>query len=598
MSEKAKRLAALREKMSEYGADAVYIPTADCHESEYPAEHYKTRRFITGFTGSAGTALVTADKAFLWTDGRYFIQAERELEGSTIELCRIGVDGVPTVYEMIEKELPADGTLFFDGSVVNGNTADKLSEAAKKRNGTVNCSHDIAGEIWTDRPPVMPTSAWILEKEYSGKSVSDKLSELRESMSKEGADVHILSSLDDVNWLFNVRGSDVPHFPVIYAFAAVTADKAILFAYDKAVSAEIRERLAKEGAEVRSYGDIYGFAEKLSPESKVLIDRGRTNAKILGNLPETAVIINKPSPVRLMKSKKNTTELYNLRKAHISDGAAVTKFIIWIKKNAGKLKIDEVSAADYLENLRRQQDGFLDLSFDTICAYKGNAAMMHYSAKPETAAEITDEGMLLVDSGGHYLNGSTDITRTIVLGRISDEEKRDFTAVLKSMLALARVKFLSGCTGQNLDILCRSQLWKYGIDYRCGTGHGVGYLLNIHEGPNSVHWGNFPGRTANTPFEEGMVTTDEPGVYIEGRYGIRTENELVCRKAEKNEYGQFMEFETITYAPIDLDGIIPEMLTFEEKEQLNRYHRMVYQEISPLLDKEEAEILTQMTREI
>lgn len=598
MSEIVKRLAKLREKMSEYGADAVYIPTADCHESEYPAEHYKTRRFITGFTGSAGTALVTADKAFLWTDGRYFIQAERELEGSTIELCRIGVDGIPTVYEMIEKELPADGTLFFDGSVVNGNTADKLSEAAKKRNGTVNCSHDIAGEIWTDRPPVMPTSAWILEKEYSGKSVSDKLSELREDMSKEGADVHILSSLDDVNWLFNVRGSDVPHFPVIYAFAAVTADKAILFAYDKAVSAEIRERLAKEGAEVRSYGDIYGFAEKLSPECRVLIDRGRTNAKILGNLPKTAVIINKPSPVRLMKSKKNPTELYNLRKAHISDGAAVTKFIIWIKKNAGKLKIDEVSAAVYLENLRRQQDGFLDLSFDTICAYKGNAAMMHYSAKPETAAEITDEGMLLVDSGGHYMNGSTDITRTIVLGRISDEEKRDFTAVLKSMLALARVKFLSGCTGQNLDILCRSQLWKYGIDYRCGTGHGVGYLLNIHEGPNSVHWGNFPGRTANTPFEEGMVTTDEPGVYIEGRYGIRTENELVCRKAEKNEYGQFMEFETITYAPIDLDGIIPEMLTFEEKEQLNRYHRMVFQEISPLLDKEEVEILAQMTREI
>lgn len=598
MSEIINKLSALREKMSEYGADAVYIPTADCHESEYPAEHYKTRRFITGFTGSAGTALVTAEKAFLWTDGRYFIQAEHELEGSTVELCRIGVDGVPTVYEMIEKELPADGVLFFDGSVVNGNTADKLSDAAKKRNGTVNCSQDIAGEIWTDRPPVKPTSAWILEKEYSGKSVSEKISELREAMSKEGADVHILSSLDDVNWLFNVRGSDVPHFPVIYAFAAVTADKALLFAYDEAVSPEIRERLASEGAEVCSYGDIYGFAEKLSPECKVLIDRGRTNAKILGSLPETAVIINKPSPVRLMKSKKNTTELYNLRKAHIGDGAAMTKFIIWIKKNAGKLKIDEVSAADYLENLRRQQDGFIDLSFDTICAYKGNAAMMHYSAKPETAAEITDEGMLLVDSGGHYLNGSTDITRTIVLGKISDEEKRDFTAVLKSMLALARVKFLSGCTGQNLDILCRSQLWKYGIDYRCGTGHGVGYLLNIHEGPNSVHWGHFPGRTANTPFEEGMVTTDEPGVYIEGRYGIRTENELVCRKAEKNEYGQFMEFETITYAPIDLDGIIPEMLTFEEKEQLNRYHRMVFQEISPLLDREEADALAQMTREI
>ncbi len=598
MSEIVKRLAALREKMSQYGADCIYIPTADCHESEYPAEHYKTRRFITGFTGSAGTALVTKDKAFLWTDGRYFIQAERELEGSTVELCRSGTEGVPTVFEMIEKELPSGGTLFFDGSVVNGNTADKLSESAEKRGGTVNCSHDIAGEIWTDRPPVMPTAAWILEKEYSGKSVSEKLSELREKMSKEGADVHILSSLDDVNWLFNIRGSDVPHFPVIYAFAAVTADKAILFAYDGAVSAEIRESLAAEGAEVRSYGDIYGFAASLSDESRVLIDRGRTNAKILGNIPETAVIINQPSPVRLMKSKKNPTELYNLRKAHISDGTAVTKFIIWIKKNAGKLKLDEVSAAEYLEKLRREQEGFLDLSFDTICAYKGNAAMMHYSAKPETAAELSAEGMLLVDSGGHYLNGSTDITRTIVLGSIGDDEKRDFTAVLKAMLALSRVKFLSGCTGQNLDILCRSQLWKYGIDYRCGTGHGVGYLLNIHEGPNSVHWGNFPGRTANTPFEEGMVTTDEPGVYIEGRYGIRTENELVCRKAEKNEYGQFMEFETITYAPIDLDGIIPEMLTFEEKEQLNRYHRMVFQEISPFLDKEEAAALAEMTREI
>ena len=598
MSEISERLSALRNKMSEHGADCLYIPTADCHESEYPSEHFKARRFVTGFTGSAGTALILRDKAFLWTDGRYYIQAEHELEGSGIELCRAGMEGVPSVFEMIERELPKGGRLFFDGSVVNAVTADKLRASAEKREGSIDTDFDIVGEIWKDRPPVEPSAAWILDEKYSGRSVSDKLSELREKLADEGADVHIICALDDVNWLFNIRGSDVRHFPVIYAFAAVTEDKAILFAYDGAVSDEVRSKLSGEGVTVRDYADIYSYAAEIPDGKSVMICRGQTNFRIVSGFSCGVKLIDKPSPIRLMKACKNKAELFNLRKAHIYDGAAVTRFIMWVKKNVGKIDIDEVSAADYLEERRRELPDFIDLSFDTICAYNANAAMMHYSAKPETAAKLEPSGMLLVDSGGHYLTGSTDITRTMILGKVSDKEKRDFTAVLKSMLALARLKFLHGCTGQNVDILCRSQLWKYGIDYRCGTGHGVGYLLNIHEGPNSIHWNWFPGRTSNTVFEEGMVTTDEPGVYIEGEYGIRTENELVCRKAEKNEYGQFMEFEDLTFAPIDLDGIIPEMLTFEEKEQLNRYHRMVYQELSPIMTEEERKVLAEYTREI
>ncbi len=592
------RLAALREEMKRRNIDIYVVPTADFHESEYVGEYFKARRFITGFTGSAGIAVITLTEAGLWTDGRYFVQAERQLEGSTVTLYRMGEEGVPTVDEFIADKLPEAGCLGFDGRVVNAAWGEKLLQIAEKKNGHLYVSEDLIDLVWKDRPELSRASMFLLEEKYSGKSTADKLAEVRAEMAKDGANVHILTSLYDIAWLLNIRGGDIANVPVVLSYLVLTDTECIWFVQEEALDDTIRAYLAANHIQTRPYNAIYDYVPTIAENAVVLLNKSGVNYRICSELKPQIKVVNKANPTELMKAIKNPTEVDNTRLAHVKDGVAVTKFMYWLKTNIGKIPMTEISASDYLEERRREQDNFIDLSFGTICAYGANAAMMHYSATPESNAELKPEGFLLVDSGGHYYEGTTDITRTFVLGPISDEMRTHFTAVCRSNLNLANAKFLYGVCGLNLDILARGPLWEMGIDYKCGTGHGVGYILNVHEGPNGFRWKIVPERHDSGVLEEGMITTDEPGVYLEGKYGIRTENELVCKKAEKNEYGQFMEFENITYAPIDLDAIDPDQMSFREKEMLNNYHKKVYEVISPYLTEEENEWLKKYTRAI
>lgn len=584
--------------MKEQGIDIYLIPTSDFHESEYVGAYFKARKFMSGFTGSAGTLVVTHTQAGLWTDGRYFIQAEAQLKNSGIDLYKMGMKDVLNIEDFIIEKMPQGGKLGFDGRVVNSRMGLKLEEKLKEKNASIIYDRDIVNEVWSDRPALSCEPAFLLDIQYAGKSREEKLEDLRKKMEQEKADIFILTCLDDIAWLFNIRGNDIPYNPVILSYVIITKEKGYFFVNENALNLEIKKALEADNIEVMPYDKIYDFVKQISKTEAVLLDKNKVNYAIVRNLKPEVKIIDKTNPTTLAKAVKNEIELENLRKSHLKDAVAVTKFMYWLKKNVGKETITEITASDYLENLRKEQEGFIELSFDTISAYQEHAAMMHYSATEDTDVQLKAEGLLLVDSGGQYYEGTTDITRTFVLGPIKEEWKKHFTLVAKSMLNLANAKFLHGCTGLNLDILARGPLWNLGIDYRCGTGHGVGYLLNVHEAPNGFRWKSVPERNDQAVLQAGMVTTDEPGVYIENSHGIRTENELICQKAEENEYGQFMNFETITYVPIDLDGIDKKYLNEMDIEQLNQYHKMVYEKVSPYLDSEEKEWLQKYTRAI
>lgn len=584
--------------MREAGVDVYLIPTSDFHESEYVGGHFKAREFMSGFTGSAGTLVVTQTQAGLWTDGRYFIQAEAQLKNSGIDLYKMGMKGVLSVEDFVAENIPEEGKLGLDGRVINSRLGINLEKRLKEKNASISYNRDIVDEIWEDRPALSCEPAFLLDIQYAGKSRKEKLEDLRKKLEEEKADVFILTCLDDIAWLFNIRGNDIPYNPVVLSYVIITKEKGYFFVNEGVLNTEIKEAFQADQIEIMPYDAIYDFVKKFSDTDVVLLDKGKVNYAIIRNLNPDIKIIDKVNPTTLAKAVKNDVELENLRKSHLKDAVAVTKFMYWLKTKVGKEEITEITASDYLENLRREQEGFIELSFDTICAYQEHAAMMHYSASKETDVSLKPEGLLLVDSGGQYYEGTTDITRTFVLGSIEEEWKKHFTLVVKSMLNLANAKFLYGCTGLNLDILARGPLWNLGIDYRCGTGHGVGYLLNVHEAPNGFRWKHVPERNDQAILEAGMVTTDEPGVYIEGSHGIRIENELICKKAEENEYGQFMNFEMLTYVPIDLDGIDKRYLSSIDIEQLNRYHQMVYEKVSPYLNSEEREWLQSYTREI
>ena len=592
----SKRITALRAIMKREGIDYYYIPTADFHESEYVVEYFKARKFITGFTGSAGVAVIGQEEAWLWTDGRYFIQAANQIEGSGFGLMKMGQEGVPTVMQYLGEKLQEGQCIGFDARVVNTNDAKEFAKIAAKKHGSLKIDKDLLDEVWTDRPALVHQPADVLKDEFNGESTASKLARVREQMEKEEAQYHIISTLDDIAWILNVRGNDIPHVPVVLSFLVIGKEDAMWFVEENALSDAVKEMAAECGITIRPYEDVYAYAATIPENSTVLLDKRKVNYRITNALSETVHIVSKANPSQLMKAIKNEIELENTRKAHLLDGIAVTKFMYWLKKNVGKIPMDEVSVSDYLQSLREQMEGYRDISFDTIAGYNANAAMMHYKAEPDTAAKLEPQGMLLVDSGGHYDTGTTDITRTFVLGPISDIQKKHFTMVVKSNLNLANVKFLYGCNGISLDVICREPIWKENLDYQCGTGHGVGYLLNVHEGPNSFRWQYRPG--FDNPFEAGMITTDEPGIYLQDQYGIRTENELICVKGEKNQYGQFMGFENITYVPIDLDGIDKQYLNAEDVKQLNDYHKMVYEKISPYMTPEENEWLKEYTREI
>lgn len=591
-----KRIQMLRQKMAERGITIYVVPTSDFHESEYVGDYFKARKFITGFTGSAGTAVITMDQAGLWTDGRYFIQAAAQLANSEVELFKMGEENVPTVIEFIRDHLVQGGGLGFDGRVINGRLGTELKELAEQKKASFHTSQDLVGMIWEERPAMPMEPVFLLEEQYTGESTTSKIKRVREKMKQSNADVHILTSLDDIAWVLNIRGNDILHFPVVLSFLAITQTECCLFIHSKVLSESVRMQLEQWGITICDYEAIYSYVAQIEAKKTVWMDCDRVNFNICNQLNSEVKVLNQENPTVRMKAIKNPVELENLRNAHVEDGVAFTKFMYWLKTNVGKIPMTEITASDYLAERRKERKGFLDLSFDTIAAYEANGAMMHYCADPESAAVLEPRGFLLVDSGGHYYQGTTDITRTMALGPITEKQREYFTIVLRSNLNLAAAKFLYGCNGHNLDILSRGPLWELGLDYKCGTGHGVGYLLNVHEAPNGFRWKIVPERKDSTIFEEGMVTTDEPGVYLEGEYGIRTENELVCCKAEKNEYGQFMKFETITYAPIDLDAIDPELLTKREKQLLNDYHHMVYEKLSPYLTEEEQKWLQVYTR--
>ena len=597
MSEK---LNLLRSLMMERGIDVYVIPTADFHESEYVGEYFKARKFLTGFTGSAGVAAVSVNEAGLWTDGRYFVQAEKQLQGSGFELFKMGVKDVPTVDEFIAAELPENGVIGFDGRVVNAKWGLKLEKIAQEKNGSTAVDADLIDLIWNDRPELSHEKAWILDEKLAGESIISKLARVRAEMEKEGASVYILTSLDDIAWLLNIRGNDAAHFPIVLSYLMITKKGCVLYVQPEAVTDELRAYLQAAGVSVGAYNDIYAMADMLSKRSmgKVLMDLSKVNYRLYKAVSQANEVVDRTNPTVLMKAVKNETEIRNIRLAHIKDGIAMTKWLYWLKNAIGKEELTEITVSDKLEAFRKAQQGFIDLSFNTIAAYGPNGAMMHYSATPEDFAVIQPEGFLLVDSGAHYEEGSTDITRTIAMGPLTDEQKYLFTTVLRSNLNLAAAKFLYGCTGLNLDILARGPLWDLGLDYRCGTGHGIGYILNVHEAPNGFRWKKVPERNDSAPLEAGMVTTDEPGVYLEGAYGIRTENELICQKDEENEYGQFMSFETVTYCPIDLEAVDLSLLSDREKRLLNDYHRMVYDTIAPYLTYEEKLWLRYETREV
>ena len=592
------RISKLRLLMEEKGMDAYIIPSADNHQSEYVGEHFKARAFMTGFTGSAGTAVITKEKAGLWTDGRYFIQAELQLEGTGVELFRMGNPGVPTVTEFLEAEMPREGKLGFDGRLIGLKEGEDYIKKLSHKNVTVLYEYDLVGMVWQDRPELSAEPVFLLDEKYAGESRASKLGRVREVMREAGASRHVLTTLDDTAWLLNIRGNDVMYSPLVLCYAVVEMDKVCLFIEESKLDSEVRDALAKDGVEFKPYNEIYEYVEGFNSDEAVLIDPVRINYALYKNIPAHTKKIEKENPAIIFKAVKNPVELANIEQAHIKDGVAFTKLMYWLKTNLGKTRITEISVAEKLEEFRKQQDGYLWQSFAPICAFREHAAIVHYSATPESDAELAEGHFVLMDTGGNYYEGSTDITRTVALGEVSQELKHHFTMVARGMMNLARAKFLYGCKGYNLDILAREPFWSLDMDFKHGTGHGVGYLLNIHEGPAGFRWNIMPGRNETHNLEEGMVITDEPGIYIAGSHGIRLENELIVRKGVENEFGQFMHFDAVTFAPIDLDAIEADGMNRDEKLYLNSYHKLVYEKLAMHLTEEEREWLRKYTREI
>lgn len=592
------RLDALRNVMKEKNINIYMVPTNDYHSSEYVGEHFKTREYISGFTGSAGTVVVTLSKALLWTDGRYFIQAAKQLEGSDIELCRMGNPGVPTVKEYIESIVKPGMTIGFDGRCMDASYALDLKEMLDEKQCNINAQYDLVGEIWKDRASLSAKAVYELPLKYSGISAKEKIQNLQAELEKNNCEYFALTSLDDIAWLLNLRGYDVDCNPVFLSYVVVTKKEIYLFANESIFNEQIKEYLNSLDVIVKEYNGIYEFLCKLLEKTPVMVDKDRVNYAIINSLSNCKVI-DVVNPTLLAKAMKNNIEVENERIAHIKDGVAVTKFIYWLKKNIGKIDISEISAAKYLENLRMQGENYIGPSFDPIVAYNENAAMCHYSATEESNAKLYPRGFVLFDTGGQYLEGTTDITRTITLGAPTEDEKLHYTLVLKGHLALGAAKFIYGTKGANLDYLARKPLWERGLDYNHGTGHGVGYLLNVHEGPNSIRWriGNSKC-PQNDIMREGMITSNEPGLYLEGKYGIRTENLIVCVMDKETEYGKFLKFDTLTMVPYDIDCIDTSLLDDTEKALINEYHKKVYDVLCSYMSEEELEWLKEATRQI
>ncbi len=572
------RIEKLRALMAQNGIDAYLVPSDDDHASEYVNDHFKAREWITGFTGSAGTALITQDEAFLWTDGRYFLQAAMQLEGTGVKLMKMGEPGVPEITEKLKEY--GGITLGFDGMTMTAKEGAELEKIC----GNIVSDKDLVGAVWEDRPELRPSEIWEFPLSSCGKTYGEKISFVRAEMKKAGAGILLLSDLMETAWLFDLRGGDIQNTPVFYSYAVITEDRCLLFTLPGAVSDALRGKLSEEGVECMDYNETAGVLKELCTEGKTLwADRGKTSYSLLR--PLSAVIADKPTPVEMAKAVKNSTEIEATVNAHLKDGAAVTKFIYWLKNTVDKEKLTEISCCDRLEGFRREQEGCFDLSFPTIAGYMENGAIIHYEPEPETDAEVKPYGLLLVDSGGQYTDGTTDITRTIAVGELTEKMKEYYTLVLKGHIDLAMAVFPEGTTGKELDEMTRKPLNERGLDYNHGTGHGVGHVLSVHEGPNYIS-----KRGSDALIVPGMITSDEPGVYIENEFGIRIESEILCVRD-----GESLAFRVLTQAPLEREAIKAEMLDKKELAWLDSYHAGVYENLKDRLTPEEAAWLRKVT---
>lgn len=598
------RITEVQRMMDEQGIDIALVFTSDEHSSEYIDDHYKLREYLTGFTGSAGSLLIRRDKALLWTDGRYFIQAGKELSGSGTELMKSGMPGVPTLMEYIRKaadEAYAKGgklRIGTDLKLITGKFCNEL--LAMKDKGVKIKDIDIAAAVWKDRPRITHNRIYGLPDETAGKSTGEKLSELRKYLEKISADSVIISDLGSVMWLFNIRGSDIMYSPVAYSYGYVDREGAYLFAEGSCVDEELRSRLLASGTEVKEYDDFYDHLSWLKG-MKTVCDPATLNAYAYSLIRKNE-LIERPAYHYIKKHIKNETERKLARDRHVEDGLALTRFIYRIKKAVKEGEIsgkrtDEHEAAVILDKMRGEIQGNRGLSFETISAYGSNGAIVHYSPGITGSAVLKPEGFLLVDSGGQYEGATTDVTRTIALGKLTEDMKLDYTAVLKGMLDLSDAVFPEGIRGENLDVLARRPIWERFTDYRHGTGHGVGAMLNVHEGPQAIRCRIDPDNQ-QPPLSEGMITSDEPGIYIEGKYGIRIENLLLCTLKKTNEWGRFLGFDTLTLVPYEREAIVVTQLTERQKRLINDYHRTIYYLYSPRMDREEREWLAEVTAQI
>lgn len=586
------RIEDLRKKMKEAGMDYYIIPTSDFHNSEYVGEYFKIREWYSGFTGSNGTLLIGANFAGLWTDGRYFVQAEKELEGSHIELFRLGDEGVPTIPEYIFKTGKKGVRIGFDGRILRKFYVERMLNCCQELDPVLLCEEYIAGQLWEDRPLLSKEEIFVLPREYRGRSIEEKAVSVRKKMEEEHADFLFVSKLDDIMWFCNSRGNDVECNPVALSYLYLTKEDICLFIQKEALSPSAAEYLSASGVQIKEYNEVFVFLEKETAGLTGIADAEETSYLAASLIQKQGRILPASNPIERIKAVKTKDEIEQMHKYYIEDSAAVCKFICFMKKQG--VGMTEHEAAEYLDNLRTRIEGFKGLSFPTISAYGANAAMMHYEAKEENCATIEDKGFLLVDSGGQYLGATTDVTRTIAMGELTEEEKKYFTLVAMGMLRLQNAVFLTGCTGRNLDILAREPLWEIGVDYKCGTGHGVGCYLNVHEGPHSIRW-KYVKDIVETVLQEGMIVTDEPGVYIQDVMGIRTENVLLIKEKERNGDGTFLAFEPLTFVPIDVDAIATEHMEPSDIRRVNEYHELVFDKISPLLTEEEREWLRRVT---
>lgn len=584
------KLRQLRDKMKFENIDAVIVPTSDPHQSEYLPEHYKARDYISGFDGSNGIAVITLNEAKIWTDGRYFIQCKHQIAGSEFELMKLNTPGYPTVIEYIGKTLKKGQVVAINGNILSEQDFREYQAAFDKKELKF-VSYPLVESIWLEQPPIPKEKIFILDEKFAGKTRREKLDILRKAYHKKGANSYFISSLESIAWLLNIRGHDIPTNPVTISYLYVNDEGAIFFIHSRKVSTEIIETLERDSIYIVDYDRVFGEIKAIKGK-KIYLNISETPRPIYRNLKSDNTIIEGKDLVGELKSVKNPTEQANQKHAYIEDGVALTKFIYWLKQSRDKGILTELSAQDYLHKLRSARDGFIEESFETISAYGSNAAMMHYSAAEDNYSQIGNSGFLLVDSGGQYLYGTTDTTRTIAMGPLTEDEIHDYTLTLKSSIALLDAKFLEGTRDADLDAIARMPMWKEGKDYKCGTGHGVGYLLSVHEGPPTF---SFASKKPSI-LKEGQIVTVEPGVYREDKYGIRIENVVIVKKWQETEDGVFYRFENMTCVPLEPEAIDVTMLTDGELDWLNDYQQKVFETISPSLTEEEVKWLKTETK--